>query len=291
MNMRWMMMACLSLCAATACDLPDKNIGDETMGDETQGDSGVPGDDCEPGDEVPAADGCNTCICEEDGFLACTAIGCDPTDGDPTDGDPTDGDPPDECEPGTTVPAPDGCNTCECNDDGTIGGCTEIGCDPPQECEPGTSFPAGDGCNTCFCEDDGTIGGCTDAECDPGDADTDPFDGPEVSSCNPETPFDSLVINGASIEGDTLTIEVAYSGCGPGHPLGACWDGTFNESAPVQVNFDVAHDDLDEACDAFPSDSVDIDLTPLRQSYEEFYSESGTITINIGGGESIDYTF
>lgn len=290
MNMRWMMMACLSLCASTACDLPDKNIGDETMGDETQGDSGTPGDDCEPGDEVPAADGCNTCFCEEDGSLSCTEIGCDPseTDGDPTDGDPTDGDPPGECEPGSTVPAPDGCNTCECNDDGTIGGCTEIACEPT-DCEPGTSVPAGDGCNTCECNDDGTIGACTEAEC--GDADTDPFDGPELSSCNPETPFDDLVVNGASIEGDTLTIEVAYSGCGPGHPLGACWDGAFAESEPVQVNFDVAHDDLDEACDAFPSDSVDIDLTPLRQSYEEFYSESGTITINIGGGESIDYTF
>lgn len=285
MNMRWMMMACLSLCAATACDLPDKNIGDETQGDDTQGDSGTPGDDCEPGETVPAADGCNTCFCEEGGFLSCTEIGCDLPD---TDGDPTDGDTSGECEPGTTVPAPDGCNTCFCNDDGTIGACTEIGCEP-QECEPGTSVPAGDGCNTCFCEDDGTIGACTVAECD---TDTDPFDGPEVSSCNPGTPFDDLAINGASIDGDTLTIDVAYSGCGPGHPLGACWDGFFAESSPVQVHLEVAHDDLDEVCDAFPSDSVDIDLTPLRQSFEEAYdAESGTITINIGGGESIDYTF
>ncbi|MCR9166211.1 MAG: hypothetical protein ACE37F_32010 [Nannocystaceae bacterium] len=284
MNMRWMMMACLSLCASTACDLPDKNIGDETQGDETQGDSGEPGDDCEPGDQVPAADGCNTCYCEDDGTLSCTEIGCvDETDGDPGD---TSGD----CEPGSTVPAPDGCNTCECDADGTIGACTLIDCDPG-ECEPGSTVPAPDGCNTCECNDDGTIGACTEADCDPGDVDTDPFDGPEVSSCSPETPFDDLAIEGASIEGDTLTIDVAYSGCGPGHPLGACWDGMFAESSPVQVNFDVAHDNLGEACEAYPSDSVDIDLTPLRESYQELYAESGTISINIGGAESIDYSF
>lgn len=287
MNMRWMMTACLSLCAATACDLPDKNIGDETQGDETQGDSGNPGDDCTPGDSVPAADGCNTCYCEEDGTLSCTLIDCGPPDGSETDGTP----PGDECEPGEDFPAPDGCNTCFCNEDGTIGGCTEIACEP-QDCEPGTTVPAPDGCNVCECNDDGTVGPCTEEACDPGEVDTDPFDGPEVSSCSPSTPFDDLVVNAASIDGDTLTIDVAYSGCGPGHPLGACWDGSFNESEPVQVDFEVAHDDLGEACDAFPSDSVDIDLTPLRESYQEFYSESGTITINIGGLDApIDYTF
>lgn len=241
MNMRWMMTACLSLFAATACDLDDKNIGDETMGADTSDDSGSPGDDCEPGDMVPAADGCNTCTCQDDGTLACTEIACDP---DPDPG---------ECEPGTSVPADDGCNTCECLDDGTIGGCTEIACDPP---------------------------------------DTDPFDGPELSSCEPETPFDSLVINGVSIDGDTMTVDVAYSGCGPGHPLGGCWDGVFLESFPVQVNIDVAHDDLMEACDAFPSDSFELDLTPLRESYQAGYEETGTIMINLDGwDEDIEFSF
>ena len=279
MNMRWMMTACLSLFAATACDLDDKNIGDETMGADTSDDSGSPGDDCEPGDMVPAADGCNTCTCQDDGTLACTEIACDP---DPDPG---------ECEPGTSVPADDGCNTCECLDDGTIGGCTEIDCDPdPGDCEPGTTVPADDGCNTCECLDDGTIGGCTEIACDP--PDTDPFDGPELSSCEPETPFDSLVINGVSIDGDTMTVDVAYSGCGPGHPLGGCWDGVFLESFPVQVNIDVAHDDLMEACDAFPSDSFELDLTPLRESYQAGYEETGTIMINLDGwDEDIEFSF
>lgn len=296
-------MACLSLFGATACDLGDKDIGDETMGG-----SGEPGDDCEPGDVTPAADGCNTCTCLDDGTLACTEIGCEPGcepgeevpagDGCNTCGCLEDGtiggctrlacEP--ECEPGTTVPADDGCNTCECNGDGTIGGCTAIGCEPDPQCEPGTAVPADDGCNTCECNDDGTIGGCTEIACEPGD--TDPFDGPDLSSCEESTPFDSLVIEDVTLEGDTLTLDVAYSGCGPGHPLGGCWGGEFLESAPVQVTLNVAHDNLGEECDAFPSDSFEVDLTPLRQAYIAGYGGGGDIDIAIPGWDaSVVYSF
>ncbi len=307
MKTELMLMACLSLLGATACDLPDKDIGDETMGG-----SGQPGDDCEPGDEVPADDGCNTCSCQEDGTLACTEIGCGPAM---------------ECEPGTSVPADDGCNTCECNADGTIGGCTLIACDPEPQCEPGTSVPMGscnvcdcnddgtiggctdnvcdpdpecepgtmvpadDGCNTCMCNDDGSIGGCTELFCDA--PDIDPFDGPELSSCSPSTPFDDLVINDVALAGDTLTLEVAYTGCGPGHPLGGCWNGTFAESLPVQTSLSIAHDNLEEPCDAFPSDSFDIDLTPMRDAYlADTGGDSGEIVISIPGWDgSVSYEF
>ncbi len=262
-------MACLSLLGASACDLPDKDIGDETMGG-----SGAPGDDCEPGEQVPAADGCNTCECGDDGTLSCTVIACEPEP---------------ECEPGTSVPADDGCNTCECNDDGTIGGCTEIACEPA--CEPGTNVPAPDGCNQCECNDDGTVGACTEEACDP--VDIDPFDGPAVSACQPDTPFDGLVINDVTLDGDTLTVDVAYSGCGPGHPLGGCWDGNFDESAPVQTGLSIAHDNLGEVCEAFPSDSVDIDLTPMRDAYLESYGgDGGEIDISIPGWDtSVLYRF
>ncbi len=299
-------MACLSLVGATACDLDDKDIGDETMGG-----SGEPGDDCEPGDSVPAADGCNTCTCQDDGTLACTEIACDPDEPQCEPGEPVpaedgcntcecndDGtigactaigcEP--QCEPGTSVPAGDGCNTCECNDDGTIGGCTEIGCEPPS-CEPGTSVPAPDGCNTCECNEDGTLGACTEIACEP--ADTDPFDGPELSSCEETTPFDSLEITEVTLVGDTLTLDVAYNGCDAGHPLGGCWNGNFDESLPVQTGLNIAHDNLGEACAGFPSDTVDIDLTPMRDAYLSSYGgDSGEIDISIPGWDtSVLYSF
>ena len=31
--------------------------------------------------------------------------------------------------------------------------------------KPGESVPAGDGCNTCICKEDGTLGGCTLVGC------------------------------------------------------------------------------------------------------------------------------
>jgi hypothetical protein len=70
--------------------------------------------------------------------------------------------------PGETVPAPDGCNTCTCQDDGTAI-CTRLAC--VTSCEYmgqsfaiGDTFPAGDGCNTCECTSDGNVA-CTHMAC------------------------------------------------------------------------------------------------------------------------------
>ena len=38
--------------------------------------------------------------------------------------------------------------------------------DPPPKCtKPGETVPAGDGCNTCICMEDGTLGICTIEGC------------------------------------------------------------------------------------------------------------------------------
>lgn len=67
-------------------------------------------------------------------------------------------------------PAGDGCNTCTCSPDGSVG-CTLMycagGCDHGgKHYEPGQSFPAADGCNTCTCEAGGMIS-CTEMGCEP----------------------------------------------------------------------------------------------------------------------------
>jgi hypothetical protein len=102
------------------------------------------------------------------------------------------------CNPGDTEPAPDGCNTCTCQDDGSWA-CTEKACppactgeQPPCEqpppgcdyqdggcvngewtcgtlncggqCKPGDTQLAPDGCNTCTCLDDGSWA-CTKELC------------------------------------------------------------------------------------------------------------------------------
>jgi hypothetical protein len=122
--------------------------------------------------ETIEIDDCNVCQCTDDGLL-CTAAWC-PTVCELDDGT--------VVEVGDSVPAPDGCNTCYCGEDGGLY-CTEMACvcDPAtdEDCEPpppptceyegeryeaGETFPAGDGCNTCSCTDDGFVA-CTLMAC------------------------------------------------------------------------------------------------------------------------------
>lgn len=266
MKTPWIMMACLSLFAAAGCDLPDKDIGDETMGD-----SGKPGDACEPGEMVPAADGCNTCVCDEDGSLACTEIACEPE--------------PEPCVPGEEFMDEDGCNTCTCEADGTAT-CTLIDCGPVNECEPGATVPADDGCNTCTCLPDGTVGPCTEKACDG------PYDSTALSTCQSGEVFDPIEsVDGVELDGDTLTISVSVGGgCEP-HFFAGCWEGAFLTSDPTLVQIDIAHESNDDACEAILDETVVIDLQPLRTAYIDAYGSGATLQLEIAGWpEAVPYT-
>ncbi|MBR9700323.1 hypothetical protein GOV11_00470 [Candidatus Woesearchaeota archaeon] len=76
---------------------------------------------------------------------------------------------------GESFPAPDGCNTCYCGVDGTVG-CTEKACVNDAYCEwggekykLGSTRDSDDGCNTCSCRESGywacTQRACVDLEC------------------------------------------------------------------------------------------------------------------------------
>jgi|GEM_PF-1359882 len=148
---------------------------------------------CSQGDEKPADDGCNTCICDDGGNWACTAMACPPNECEPDECGPALGMPnyecpdgvtmagpgdckrneeglcaweiiecPSECVTGETKNADDGCNTCECTEDGTWA-CTDMAC-PPAECTAGETKDADDGCNTCECTEDG-FWACTEEVC------------------------------------------------------------------------------------------------------------------------------
>lgn len=92
----------------------------------------------EDGASFPAGDGCNSCTCDE-GTIACTLIGCDPS-------------PETSCQVdqtvyshgATNVPDPTSCNTCTC-EAGEIIECTEIHC--PEECPEGRTL--GQDCTSC----------------------------------------------------------------------------------------------------------------------------------------------
>lgn len=113
---------------------------------------------CCPQMSFTASDGCNTCMCSDDGWKnasSCTRMACPPwmalTQ---------------NCTPFTAYPAGDGLNTCICPQDGRKDPkhCTHLECprlpalEPGEgECCPGVSFPAADGCNTCICPASGQM--------------------------------------------------------------------------------------------------------------------------------------
>jgi hypothetical protein len=91
----------------------------------------------EIGASFPAADGCNTCSCTEEG-VACTLIACLPKP-QPDAGAGDAGPAPVSCEhggktyaDGESFPSTDGCNTCTCSQAGVA--CTKRACLPPKPC-------------------------------------------------------------------------------------------------------------------------------------------------------------
>jgi hypothetical protein len=113
------------------------------------------------GTSFPATDGCNSCVCDSDGRVACTKGLCAADGGGPL------------CDyNGTSYPAgatfTSGCATCGCYADGTVGcttGCAmDGGTDGGPTCtdgekvyKPGDQFVRPDGCSMCECSTVGTL--------------------------------------------------------------------------------------------------------------------------------------
>lgn len=117
--------------------------------------------------------------------------------------------------------------------------------------------------------------------------------GPEIAIVTDCEPYESdgYELYSASVDGDDLLVSVSYSGGCAEHLFRVCWDGSFMESFPVQVRFDLQHEGNDDPCDAYPTEELRIPLTVLRDAYREGYrTEEGTVIIGLGG-ERIEYAF
>ncbi len=95
----------------------------------------------------------------------------------------------------------------------------------------------------------------------------------------------------AEINGDSLWVKVGFSGCGP-HDLNVVFYNYFMESYPVQAYAIVAH--KNEACRAVFQSEETFDLSPLKEEYQQYYSDEGTIRLSIlqdSTLKQLDYTF
>jgi hypothetical protein len=181
-------------------------VGGNGAGGSNAGGSGAGGvyaAACNPGEMIPAADGCNSCICNHSGRWACTELDC-------------------PCKSGETRVSDDQCITCTCGMDGTWE-CpsAETGC--ATACDEGATKPVGDGCNTCMCFHDNwacTLLACSGpSACEPGLGDCDGISG---NGCETKLTADPLNCGGCGIACDLAggasceSGECALTGCSPG---------------------------------------------------------------------------
>lgn len=94
-------------------------------------------------------------------------------------------------------------------------------------------------------------------------------------------PSDGYVLGAISLEGDFLDLELSYSGGCEHHEIDVALRGPWLESFPVRADMDIAHEDNDDPCDAFPTEIRSFDLRPVRAAYLADYptSQPGQTTL------------
>ena len=104
---------------------------------------------------------------------------------------------------------------------------------------------------------------------------------------------DSYNINNVTLEADILTIAVSYGGGCADHYFSLIGSTTFMESFPVQMNILLSHNANGDNCEAFFMKDLVFDLSPIKNLFQQSYSEtSGTVILNLdGSNDSISYQF
>lgn len=93
---------------------------------------------------------------------------------------------------------------------------------------------------------------------------------------------DTYTFRSIELDEDTLTLDISSSGGCQNHSFDLTWAGGFFESLPVQVDLHLYHDANNDSCEALLMKTLQFDLTPIKESYEETYldSETNKITLN-----------
>ena len=88
--------------------------------------------------------------------------------------------------------------------------------------------------------------------------------------------------NSATIEGDTLTVSVAYGGGCETHEFALLAEPAFMESFPVQLGISIVHNANLDFCERWVEEAYHFDLTPIKKKYQEAYKQdAGTIHLRM----------
>ena len=95
---------------------------------------------------------------------------------------------------------------------------------------------------------------------------------------------DEYVINAATVEADTLRVNVSYSGGCETHEFTLVAEPRFLESFPVQLRVSIAHNANGDTCEASITKDHVFDLTSIKTMYQKGYrTDEGTIVLRLKG--------
>ena len=95
---------------------------------------------------------------------------------------------------------------------------------------------------------------------------------------------DAYVINAATVEDETLRVNVSYTGGCETHAFTLVAEPMFLESFPVQLRVSIAHNANCDTCEASITEDHQFDLTPIKTAYQKGYqTDEGTIVLRLKG--------
>lgn len=104
-----------------------------------------------------------------------------------------------------------------------------------------------------------------------------------ITDAPPESiQFDPFGLENVEIAGDTITLNVTYSGGCREHEFALYMSpSAFLESNPVQANLYLRHNGNGDACEAFINKAVSFNLRPVAELYKSLYGSYDEIIINV----------
>lgn len=112
---------------------------------------------------------------------------------------------------------------------------------------------------------------------------------PALERCD-TTALDPVDIDAVTIDGDEITVDVAYSGGCNDHDFQLCWDGGWIKTSPMKVGLGLVHDANGDACRVWIEESLTFDLTLLADDTLAAYPNEDGLYVLLGD-QSVWYGF
>ena len=93
----------------------------------------------------------------------------------------------------------------------------------------------------------------------------------------PPPQTDPVMIQGFTIEGESISLEISYSGGCADHSFGLCY-GSLGMSAPPYAGVNLLHDANGDSCEALITQTLTFDLAPFGERY---LSDGGLFIVQV----------